>query len=234
MAQRLTDILNGRKTVAFLGEAGSGKTEIALNFALGLRNETDRKIHFFDLDQTKPLFRARDVEERLTKAGIAFHSNTDTSIEDVAALAPGVIAALNEGDSYVIMDVGGNEQGARVIGQFWESMHRADGLIMLPINPYRPWSGDSENLTVTLDKIVSAARAGSVCVISNPNFCRQTTAQDVIDGNEKLKSMLAGRYPVSCVCAMTPLCGELGERMAEPVVPIEIQIIYPWMEDAEL
>ncbi len=233
MTQRFIDILQGRRTVAFLGEAGSGKTEIALNFALGLRRETDRKIHFFDLDQTKPLFRARDVEERLLQANIVFHSNMDTSIEDVAALAAGVIPALNEADSYVIMDVGGNEQGARVIGQYWESLHRADGIVMLPINPYRPWSGDSTNLAVTLDKIISAARAQSVCVISNPNFCRQTTVQDVVDGNEKLRTMLAGRYPISCVCAMTPLCEELCVRVAEPVVPIEIQIIYPWMEDEE-
>ncbi|NLA87780.1 MAG: hypothetical protein GX847_10990, partial [Clostridiales bacterium] len=57
MAQVITDLLDGKKTVIFLGESGSGKSEISINFAMRLRGETDRIIHFFDMDQTKPLFR---------------------------------------------------------------------------------------------------------------------------------------------------------------------------------
>ncbi|MBE6914057.1 MAG: hypothetical protein E7472_03855 [Ruminococcaceae bacterium] len=233
MTQRIIEILQGRRTVAFLGEAGSGKTEIALNFALRLRGETDRKIHFFDMDQTKPLFRARDVAERLRQMNIEFHSNTDISIEDVAAIAPGVIPVLNDTESFVIMDVGGNEHGARVIGQFCELLSREDAMVMLPINPFRPWSGNPDNLALTIDKITTAARAKTVKVISNPNLCRETTADDVVEGNETLRQMLQNRYEIACVCALTPLCAELEQRMDEAVVPIEIQIIYPWMDEYE-
>ena len=230
MTQRYTDILKNNRTVAFLGEAGSGKTEIALNFAMGLRRETDKKIHFFDMDQTKPLFRARDAAQRLQENGIVFHSNMDTSIEDVAAIAPGVLAAFAEEDSYIVMDVGGNEGGARVIGQFFEQMNREDSMILLPINPYRPWSGNAENLAITIDKITSAARTKCVKVISNPNFCAQTCAEDVLVGNEKLKEMLGGKYEISFVCALEALCEELEDKLEERLIPIEIQILYPWME----
>lgn len=231
MSERYTDILEGRRIAAFLGGAGSGKTEIALNFALGLRRETERRIRFFDMDQTKPLFRARDAADRLVQAGVDFHSNFDTSIEDVATIAPGVIAALGDTDSYVILDVGGNEQGARVIGQFFERLNREDSIVFLPINPYRPWSGSAEELRATIEGIRRAARAGCVRIVSNPNFCAQTCAQDVIEGNEKLKEMLDGKYPVSFLCAMESLCPALETRLTERIIPIRIQIRYPWMED---
>ena len=231
MTPRYSDLLEGRRIAAFLGGAGSGKTEIALNFARGLRRETEKTIHFFDMDQTKPLFRARDAAAALTAAGITFHSNTDTSIEDVAAIAPGVLSALAETDSYVIMDVGGNEQGARVIGQFFRQLNTSDSALFLPVNPYRPWSGDPVELMETIDKITAAARAGSVQIISNPNFCDQTVAEDVIAGNEKLKAMLQERYEISFVTALEPLCEALEGCLTERVVPIRIQIVYPWQED---
>ena len=231
LIQRYTDLLSGRRIAAFLGGAGSGKTEIALNFALGLRRETAKTIHFFDMDQTKPLFRARDAAETLASAGIDFHSNTDTSIEDVAAIAPGVISALAETDSYVIMDVGGNEQGARVIGQFFRQLNASDSALFLPVNPYRPWAGDPDELMETIEKITAAARAGSVQIISNPNFCDQTVAEDVIAGNEKLRAMLGGRYEISFVTALEPLCEALEGCLTERLIPIRIQILYPWMDD---
>lgn len=230
MTPRYSDLLQGRRIAAFLGGAGSGKTEIALNFALGLRKETAKTIHFFDMDQTKPLFRARDAVETLTAAGIDFHSNTDTSIEDVAAIAPGVLAALAEEDSFVILDVGGNAQGARVIGQFFQRLNESDSALFLPVNPYRPWAGDPAELMETIEKIVAAARAGSVQIISNPNFCDQTVAEDVAVGNEKLKAMLSGRYEISFVTALEPLCEALEGCLTERVVPLRIQIKYPWME----
>ena len=231
LTQRYTEIMDGRRIAAFLGGAGSGKTEIALNFALGLRGETERTIHFFDMDQTKPLFRARDAADTLREAGIVFHSNLDTSIEDVAAIAPGVIAALEETDSYVILDIGGNEQGARVIGQFFERLNRPDSVVFLPINPYRPWSGDSAELRMTVEGITRAARIDCVRIVSNPNFCAETRAEDVISGNEKLKSMLGSEYPIAFVCAREDLCAQLEGRIAERLIPIRIRIRYPWMED---
>ncbi len=232
MTERYSRILEGRRIAAFLGGAGSGKTEIALNFALGLEKETRRRIHFFDMDQTKPLFRARDAADRLTEAGIVFHSNLDTSIEDVAAIAPGVISALEDTDSLVILDIGGNEQGARVIGQFFQRLTATDSAVFLPINPYRPWSGNEEELRVTIESIARAARCNDIRIVSNPNYCSETVADDVIEGNNKLKNMLGGDYRVSFVCALESLCEALEGRLTEPLVPIRIQIRYPWMEDA--
>ena len=231
LKKRFSEILQGRRIAAFLGGAGSGKTEIALNFALGLRQEVSCPIHLLDMDQTKPLFRARDAAPQLRDAGIELHGNTDTSIEDVAAIAPGVVSLLEDRESIVLMDVGGNEQGARVIGQFFQRLNREDSILFLPINPYRPWSDSTEELTDMIEAIRFAARADAVRIVSNPNLCMQTTAEDVIAGNEKLKKMLGGAYDISFVTALEPLCEALEGRLTERLIPIRIQILYPWMED---
>lgn len=57
---------------AFIGESGCGKSELAINLAYRLHS-CGKEVHLFDLDQTKPLFRSRDLKERLLQDGIRFH-----------------------------------------------------------------------------------------------------------------------------------------------------------------
>ena len=58
-----------QRNIVFLGEAGCGKSELAVHLALELAGQ-GREVHFFDLDQTKPLMRSRDVESLLESAGV--------------------------------------------------------------------------------------------------------------------------------------------------------------------
>ena len=46
--------------IVLLGEAGSGKTEIAANIAIRLAEKDEKPVYLIDMDQTKCLFRARD------------------------------------------------------------------------------------------------------------------------------------------------------------------------------
>ena len=43
--------MTSSSNVVFLGEAGSGKSEIALNFAQALAELGGKPVHFFDLDR---------------------------------------------------------------------------------------------------------------------------------------------------------------------------------------
>ena len=230
MAKSYLELLDGKKTAVFLGEAGSGKSEVAINFAAGLKKETEQVVHFFDMDQTKPLFRSRDVAEQIERAGIVFHCNTDESIEDVSTVAPGVIEAIIEPESYVILDIGGNEHGARMIGQFSEYLNSAESVIFFLINPYRPWSRDMPGITETISRITRASRADGISIISNPNFGLESRAADIVAGNDKLKEMLGSEMQISFVCVLEELCEELEGKIAEPMIPVRIYILYPWQE----
>ena len=104
------------KNFVFLGESGSGKSEIAVNLAMNLAKYSNKKVHFFDMDMTKPLFRSRDLDEEFNKAGIELHY--EEQFMDAPTLVGGVNRLLKDQDSIVIMDVGGDYIGARSIGGF--------------------------------------------------------------------------------------------------------------------
>ena len=78
----LTDAVGNHSNFVFFGEAGCGKSEIAVNLALALAAKGDRPVRFFDLDMTKPLFRSRDVAETLTEA----HPTPDLVLDKNGAL----------------------------------------------------------------------------------------------------------------------------------------------------
>ncbi len=65
----IKDRILKHKNYFFVGEAGSGKSEIAINYAIELNKNTDKTVHFFDLDMTKPLFRSRELEDTLKAEG---------------------------------------------------------------------------------------------------------------------------------------------------------------------
>lgn len=53
------------KKLVMIGESGSGKTELALRICCQLRDHSDATVYMLDMDQTKPMFRSRDVADFL-------------------------------------------------------------------------------------------------------------------------------------------------------------------------
>ena len=89
MSRPFSELLNGKKNIVLLGEAGCGKSEIALNLAA--ESALTRQTHFFDMDQTKPLYRYRDARRAMEEAGVRFHY--EEQFFDAPTLAGGVVDA---------------------------------------------------------------------------------------------------------------------------------------------
>lgn len=63
MVKKIISKLNKMaKNFVLIGEAGSGKTELSLSLAAEMQKLGERQVYFLDMDQTKPLLRARDSE----------------------------------------------------------------------------------------------------------------------------------------------------------------------------
>ena len=180
-----------KKNFVFVGEAGSGKSELAINFARRLVTMTDKPVHFFDLDMTKPLFRSRDAAASLEASGVIVHFMEQ--FMDAPTLVGGVNPLLRDENAIVIMDVGGDHIGARSIGGFAPLLNRADAAVFYIINSYRPWSDTIDHIDETLGKIlgVSHIQLTQLTLVSNPNNgSESTTAQEVIDGHRQTVEMV--------------------------------------------
>ncbi len=224
------EMLSKKKNFVFIGEAGSGKSELAINFAMKMAEVADKDVHFFDMDQTKPLFRSRDVSEQLEDIGVKFHSQKQ--LLDAPTVVPGVTEQLLNKDSYVLMDIGGNATGARMVGQFAHLLNDASTCVFFVINTYRPWSKSAMSIEDTIGRITRVSRIKHVNVISNPNLGPTTTVEEVISGNKKLREILGeDGAPIDYLCCLDTLFDDVKKEITHiPMIPVRIFILYPWLQ----
>ena len=219
---------SGAHSYAFLGEAGCGKSEIAINLALTLAARGDRAVHFFDLDMTKPLFRSRDQADRLASRGVTVHF--EEQFYDAPTAAGGVSRLLRDPDCAVVLDVGGDEAGARAIGGYAPLLNGPGVQVWYVINPYRPWSMDLEHIDGVLSRILGAShlRLDRLRLLGNPNLGPRTTAEEVLAGAQKLEEMVGPYKSFDLYTAREELCSALGERLPGALFPIRLALTYEW------
>lgn len=212
----------------FVGEAGSGKSEIAINFAKYLVDLNEKPVHFFDMDMTKPLFRSRDVRAKVEDMGIIFHY--EEQFYDAPTIVGGVNLLLRDDNCYVVMDVGGNDIGARAIGGFAPKVNKDNTVAYYVLNAFRPWSGNLNHIDGTLSSIlkISHIKLDKVRMISNPNNGITTTVEEVLEGNLKMLEMISPLMDIEFTCVRDTLYEEVKEKTDIPLMPIHLYLTYPW------
>lgn len=213
----------------FIGEAGSGKSEIAINVAKRLAERDHRQVHFFDMDMTKPLFRSRDLSDEIKEMGIEFHH--EEQFMDAPTMVGGVNRYLKDPDCYVVMDVGGDYIGARAIGGFAPRINMDDTSVYYVINFYRPWSYDMDHIDQVLSAIlgVSHIHIDQIHLISNPNIGKDTDEEQVITGQKRLEEMVVPYKPIDFLCVKEDLYEAVKGKFTTPVLPIHLYLTYPWL-----
>ena len=218
-------LLGRYKNLVFLGETGSGKTETALSLAEAAAQTEGRRVHFFDMDQTKPLFRGRDAAECLRLSGVELHY--EAQYLDAPTEVSGVLSSLMDENAVTLLDVGGGDHGGRMIGQFSHVLGRENCRALYLVNPYRPWSGRGEDAAETLRRVTSQSRIGDVALSANPNLGPETTAAQVLEGLERVRALFPGQR-VEFVCALERLVPELSGRVDVPILPIRLHTLPEW------
>ncbi len=215
----MLDCFKGLHAIAFVGEYGSGKTELSVNLALDLAKDPKNKVCFFDMDQTKPTFRSRDFEGVMLKSGVQF--NESYEFWDAPVVPYGISTALDDPDTICIFDVGGNAVGARMIGQYFRYFE--NGRYFYIVNPYRPFSGMGEDLEDSVHWIGNAGRITweKLFFVSNPTLGPETDAKIVLDGHAILKAELAkfGKEP-TLLMADRKLINDITGSVDCPIYPI--------------
>jgi energy-coupling factor transporter ATP-binding protein EcfA2 len=224
MEQNWSVLTAQAENFVFLGEAGCGKSEIAVNLALHLARAQEKEVHFFDMDQTKPLFRSRDVRKTLEDAGVVFHC--EEQMADAPTLVGGVAPLLLRQDAAVILDVGGGDTGARLIGGFSHLLGRENTAVFYIVNPYRAWSGDILAIDGTLSAVLRAARVQKVRYLINPNLGTETTPEEFADGVQKGLAMLSPYVTVEAAFVSRKLAGQVRAEL--PLLPLELYLAIPW------
>lgn len=223
----IAELAEKRNNFVLIGEAGSGKTEIALNLALALKSlNAGKQVHLFDMDQTKPMLRARDSAEVVESEGIVFHCQQQYL--DSPVVVSGVIEALNNPGYFVILDVGGGSHGSHMIGQFSRFLTNDLTEVLYIINPYRPWSRTREDINETVSRVLGAAGISATSLVANPNLGVTTELEDILTGIKRIEELLPD-VPISFAAVLEKYSADVSGKTDYPVFPVKLNTPLEWM-----
>lgn len=211
------------RRIVVVGHYGSGKTEFALNLAYKLKAE-GKKVTIVDMDIVNPYFRTKDDEDELVKAGIKVivskYANTNV---DVPALPPEIYAAF-ETDGYVIFDVGGNDDGAIVLGRFKHYFDSAPYDMLGVVNLCRPLTSNADEIAQSLMDIQNVSRLKFTGIVNNTNLSYETKAHDI---KNSIAEVECAAEKLGCEVKYISLKNELAGELSEyknKLFPMEIRL----------
>lgn len=174
--------MESKRVTLFAGHYGSGKTNIAVNYALKLRAD-GKPVVIADLDIVNPYFRTKDSEKELNEAGIRLISSKFASSNvDLPALPQDVYSIVDNNTEYAVLDIGGDDRGAYALGRYADSIKKENNYEMfMVINMYRPLTRDVESTVEVMNEIETACGMKFTAIVNNSNVGVETTEQDVLD-----------------------------------------------------
>ena len=225
-----------RRVIILVGPFGSGKSEIAVNLAFGLRNRGD-DVSLVDLDVVKPYFRCRLARDDFAARGIRLVAPAgDRFYADLPIIVPEARAVGQNGTgrgTRVILDVGGDDLGARALGSISGLLDQRATDLLFVTNINRPFAEDLTSLRAMLDGVQSAARFPVSGLVANTHLMDETTRETVLEGIQAARALEAATGISLRFCAMLePLARTFGgpEGHADhlPILAMERHIVAPF------
>ena len=224
-----------RRITLFAGHYGSGKTNVALNYARWLKNHSPGPIAVADLDIVNPYFRTKDSAADLAADGIGLVvSGFANSNVDFPALPKETYALVADRETRVVVDVGGDDRGALALGRYVDDIRAGGDYEMLAVvNASRPLTRTPADAVEALREIEAACGLPFTGIVNNTNLGQETTAQDVAASLPYADEIAAlTGLPVRFTCCAAPLAAGLAPLLppSHALFPLEIQRLYYQLE----
>lgn len=217
-------MFSNKRLTLFCGHYGSGKTNIAVNAAVSLKEKFDN-VALADLDIVNPYFRTKDSSEMLRKKGIRLIcSNYANSNVDIPALPQDMYAVTDDKTLRCVLDIGGDDRGALVLGRISEKIvSENDYEMLMVINSFRPLTRDTASTMEVLSEIETAARMKFTGLVNNSNLGEETTDRDILDSVAYAKAVSdATGLPVVATTVKEELYDSLKDKI-ENLFPLKLQ-----------
>ncbi len=215
----------------FIGHFGSGKTEVAVNYALKMA-QANNKTAIVDFDIVNPYFRTADAKEELEKNNIwvilPMYANTNV---DVPALPSEIYSLFQKKEYKAVLDVGGDDLGAKAVSRFKEEILEDDYEMYFVINTRREMTSSPEKIIEMIKVIEESANIKVTKLVNNSNLLDETTAEIILEGNRiiaEVSEMLG--LPIGITAGLEDVLEQLDSSQLSnsELLPLRKQIHLPW------
>lgn len=173
--------MNFRKINIITGHYGSGKTNVSVNMALDLA-EKGEKVTVVDLDIVNPYFRTADFKELFGEHNISLTVPTYANSNlDIPALGFDM-NGIADREGYIIIDVGGDDEGAKALGRYRKVFEKYDTQMLYVINRCRYLTKEPAVALQLMYEIENASGMKCDGIINNTNLGRETD-RDIVLGS---------------------------------------------------
>lgn len=213
-----------RRVTLLCGHYGSGKTNIAVNLALKLR-EQEQRVAVADLDIVNPYFRTKDSDADFAHAGIRLISSAFANTNlDLPAMPQDLYAITDDRTLHVIVDVGGDDRGALALGRLAPALLAENDYEMLfVINRFRPLTRDANSTIEVKNEIEAACGIPFTGVVNNSNLGVETTPETILSSVAYGKEVAAmANLPLRMTTAEASLYEELKGKIPD-LFPLHLQ-----------
>ena len=226
-----------KKMKVLIGNYGSGKTELALNFAFRAAEKGERT-ELLDLDMVNTYFRLteRGRMTRMKEIRLVSPNFACSGIETLSLPAEVASAFAMDWDT-VIFDVGGDAVGATAVGRYHQDFSELEPgalEVLNVVNTRRPLAGTVEKVLHLQEEMQIHSRLKITGMINNTNLANMTTPAELRDGYEMLREVsdLTG-IPVAYTAGTKDLLDQFLAEGHDPKyigkpVPIDIYMKRDW------
>ena len=216
-----------KRLTLFAGHYGSGKTNIAVNYALHLAR-LGKKVCIADLDIVNPYFRTKDSARELAAAGVELISPqfANTNV-DLPALPAEAYRLVEDKSCYGIMDIGGDDRGAYALGRYTPFILEENNYRMVCVaNCYRPLTRTPEEALEVMREIEAACGLRFNSIVNNANLGSETTPETVLESLDYILTLseISG-LPIFAHTAKIDVAEKLQGRLA-PLLHLQLQEKY--------
>ncbi|MEO0025974.1 MAG: hypothetical protein ABIK54_04360 [candidate division WOR-3 bacterium] len=219
-----------RRVSIFAGGYGSGKSEIAVNFALSL-TELGTPVTIADLDIVNPYFRSREARQALEQWGVRVLMPPVTVMEtDLPMIGAEIRGAMVSGAGFLILDLGGDPVGARVMASLSHGINRDEYNSFFVLNSRRPFTRTVSQIQSLLGDIESTSGLTITHLVVNSHLIEETTAAIVQEGIKLAEAVSAvTAKPIAFIAIERRVLEDFDPKSTDyPVLVLERQLLKPW------
>lgn len=222
-------MFNEKRLRIITGHYGSGKTEFAVNYTLGLA-ATGQKTAIVDLDIVNPYFRSREMEPFFVEKGIRVISSSIKGLSgDIPALSPEIFTVFQDKSYQAVIDVGGDKAGATALGRYHEYLDIEPYEMMFVLNANRRLTHDLDGAIKYIREIEAGSKQKITSLVNNTHLCGETTIEEVMKGQQLCEQVSdALGLPIKYTVVKKDLLSSLPKNLKGETFPIDIYMKKPW------